>query len=65
MYGPTEFQRTCNRICERLARNENDRRAFELLHSPDFTFTCAFMGLDPEDVFDHISRIAARRRAAS
>jgi len=66
MYSAAEFQRICEELCDRLARNAEDPTAFQMLHSPQFTFACASMGLDAEEAARQITRIAAeRRRCAS
>jgi len=63
MFGAARFQQVCDSICDRLARDEGDRQAFEMLHSSEFTFSCALLGLDGEEAARRISRIAAERRA--
>jgi len=63
MFSASRFHEICNSICDRLARDEGDREAFEMLHSPEFTYSCALLGLDGEEVARRISRIAAEGRA--
>ena len=65
MIPAAEFQRICNDICERLGRDRYDPEAFELMHSPEFTLSCAWMGIDPEEAFERLARIAAQRKEAA
>jgi len=62
MTDPADFQKICDTICDRLTRDESDVEAFEMLHSPEFTVPCAWMGVDPDDAGRRIKHIAACRR---
>jgi len=63
MYTAAEFQRMCEELCERLTRDAEDPEAFQMLHSTQFTFACASMGLEADDVARQLERIAAERRS--
>ena len=62
MMRVSEFQQACERICDRLAEDRFDPRAHEIMHSPEFLLSCAWLGLDPSEAFRRIATLAAKRR---
>ncbi len=61
MISAVEFQRTFEELCDRLARDRYDQSVFEVMHSPEFMLSCAWMGLDPDHVRRRIKEVACER----